>query len=204
METELLKVFDDNRNVIGEASRKDVHHKGYWHETFHCWLTKKEAGIDYIYFQLRSEQKKDYPNLLDITAAGHLLAHETVVDGIREVKEELGINISFDNLIPLGVIAYSMRTEAIVDNELANVFLLKYKGSFKEFHLQKEEVSGVFRARFSEFSDLIFGKIEEIVVEGFMIGKQPSIVKEDVGMYRFVPHQKEFYQEIIRLIEKEL
>ncbi|CAM5275178.1 NUDIX hydrolase OS=Lysinibacillus sphaericus OX=1421 GN=LS41612_02185 PE=4 SV=1 [Lysinibacillus sphaericus] len=53
------------------------------------------AGLStrtYIYFQIRSGQKKDYPGLLDITAAGHLLAVETVEAGIREVKEELGVN----------------------------------------------------------------------------------------------------------------
>lgn len=95
MELELLKIFGDDRNQIGVASRKDVHRLGYWHEAFHCWFVSNEKGIDYIYLQLRSNSKKDYPNLLDITAAGHLLANETVRDGVREIKEEIGNRCPF-------------------------------------------------------------------------------------------------------------
>jgi len=84
MENEQLKIFDEYRNQIGIATREDVHRLGYWHEAFHCWFISKEKGTDYLYLQLRSNTKKDYPNLLDITAAGHLLANETVQDGVRD------------------------------------------------------------------------------------------------------------------------
>jgi isopentenyldiphosphate isomerase len=93
-EREKIKIFDDNKNLIGEASRSDVHRIGYWHEAFHCWFISNEKGNDYIYLQLSSKNKKDYPNLFDITAAGHLLADETVEDGVRESKEEIGIDVA--------------------------------------------------------------------------------------------------------------
>ncbi|MEK4700857.1 hypothetical protein MKX47_14755 [Solibacillus sp. FSL R7-0668] len=51
---------------------------------------------------MRSKLKKDYPNQFDITAAGYLLATETVLDGVRELYEELGINIAFEELKALG------------------------------------------------------------------------------------------------------
>lgn len=103
METELIKIFDDDGTSIGVATREEVHKKGYWHETFHCWFISREKGVDYLFFQLRSKEKKDYPNLLDIAAAGHILAHETVKDGIKEVNEEIGIDVTWDELISLGV-----------------------------------------------------------------------------------------------------
>ena len=68
--------------------REEIHRLGYWHETFHCWFVKKVHNEWMIYFQLRSKEKADYPLLLDITAAGHLLAGETINDGIREIDEE--------------------------------------------------------------------------------------------------------------------
>lgn len=92
MDTERLNIFDKKRVHIGTATRGEVHRRGYWHESIHCWFVSREEDDDYIFLQLRSEHKKDYPNLQDIT--GYLLAHETIADGIREVKEETGIEVS--------------------------------------------------------------------------------------------------------------
>lgn len=116
-EQEKLKIFDDNKNLLGLATRSDVHRIGYWHEAFHCWFISKEQGINYIYLQLRSKNKKDYPNLLDITAAGHLLADETVEDGVREIKEEIGIDVAFKELVKLGVIDYCVVQEGLLQKE---------------------------------------------------------------------------------------
>jgi isopentenyldiphosphate isomerase len=59
MEMERLKIVDQNKNEIGGATREDVHRLGYWHETFHCWFTSRENGVEYIYFQRRSTTKKE-------------------------------------------------------------------------------------------------------------------------------------------------
>ncbi|WP_100404284.1 NUDIX hydrolase [Bacillus solitudinis] len=205
-EQEKLKIFDDNKNLIGVASRGDVHRIGYWHEAFHCWFISNEQGIDYIYLQLRSKNKKDYPNLLDITAAGHLLADETVEDGVREIKEEIGIDVAFKELISLGVIDYCVVQEGFIDKELANVFLYRSKNIFGDFTLQVEEVSGIVKAKFIDFSQLWFGEKDEIQISGFEInddGKK-QIMKENVSRDKFVPHQVLFYKELIQKIQEQV
>ncbi|MFJ5772189.1 NUDIX domain-containing protein [Psychrobacillus sp. NPDC093180] len=204
MEEELLRIFDSNRNAIGTAPRHEVHRLGHWHETFHCWFISREEEIDYIYLQIRSESKKDYPGLLDITAAGHLLATETVHDGVREVKEELGIDISFEELAPLGIIDYSVTTGELIDQELANVFVYNGALSFDDFILQAEEVSGVVRAKFEQFSKLWLGEVEEIRVEGFEINKTGERVsfKKVVTKHDFVLHEQYYYEAIISGIKK--
>jgi isopentenyldiphosphate isomerase len=199
LEQEMLKIFDENRNEIGVAPRDEVHKFGYWHETFHCWFVLSEGGVDYLYFQLRSEIKKDYPNLLDITAAGHLLAHETILDGIREVKEELGIAVSFDSLISLGIIKYCVEMENFIDKELASAFLYHSKHTFDEYELQVEEVSGIVRAEFNSFYELWFGNRHEIMIEGFEINQDGSraSVKRNVSKSCFVPHEDDYYEQIL-------
>ncbi len=202
MEQELLNIFDEKHNHLGVASREEVHKQGLWHETFHCWLIKNELGTTYIYFQLRSNNKKDYPNLFDITAAGHLLASETVVDGIREVREEIGIEIPFEKLVSLGILKYSVTKPGFIDNELANVYLFHYEGDFTEFKLQEEEVSGIFRAKFDDFYQFCFDDLMEITMEGYENGDEQNLLSKTVGKAHFVPHEKEFYQEVATMISK--
>lgn len=205
MEEELLKVFDSNRNAIGIASRHEVHKLGYWHETFHCWFVSREEEKDYIYLQIRSESKKDYPGLLDITAAGHLLATETVHDGVREVEEELGIDVSFEELVSLGVIDYSVTTGELIDKELANVYVYKCNLNYDDFVLQAEEVSGIVRTEFKQFAELWCGESNNLEIEGFILseaGKRIP-VNELVMKASFVPHENSYYEAVIEgIIDK--
>ncbi|PLR82524.1 NUDIX hydrolase [Bacillus canaveralius] len=206
MENEKLKIFDKDRNQVGVATREEVHRVGHWHEAFHCWFISREEEVDYIYLQLRSDLKKDYPNLLDITAAGHLLAHETVHDGIREIKEEIGIDVSVNELVPLGIIDYCVIKENFIDKEIANVFLYESNNAFDEFTLQKEEVSGIVRAEFDDFNELWLGEKEEIRIKGFEINKdgEKILIDKFVGRNKFVPHENSFYESVIQLIKEKI
>ncbi|MBK5484563.1 NUDIX hydrolase [Peribacillus sp. TH16] len=206
MENEMLKVFNADRKQIGVATREEVHRIGYWHEVFHCWFVSREAGVDYIYLQHRCAMKKDYPNLLDITAAGHLLAHETMYDGVREINEEIGIEVSFDKLVSLGVIEYHVTKENFIDKELANVFLYESTQCFDDFTLQKEEVSGMVKVELDDFEDLWDGTKEEVNIQGFEINQDDHrmMIDQYVGRDKFVPHEVSYYKSIIRLIRENL
>jgi isopentenyldiphosphate isomerase len=206
MENELLNIFDENRNHIGSATRQEVHKLGYWHETFHCWFISKDNEKDYIYFQKRSDCKKDYPNLLDITAAGHILAHETIKDGVREVKEELGIDVSFNELVPLGIIEYYAIQENFIDKEISNVFLYNSQKAFEDFTLQTEEVSGLFRADFKSFCELWLGERKDIFIEGFKINTEGNrvLINKIVDKSAFVQHELAYYERVLKLISEQI
>jgi isopentenyldiphosphate isomerase len=204
MESELLRIFNEDHKPIGVASRAEIHEKGYWHETFHYWLMEREEGVDYIYLQLRSPKKKDYPYLLDITAAGHLLANETVEDGIREVKEEIGMTVHMEELTSLGVLKYSVHIGSLMDNEMAHVFLHRKNVTFDSFVLQEEEVVGMYRMKFSHFIALWMGELEQISMKGFEVENgEKYFYEKSVGKGQFVPHDQSFYEALIRKINEE-
>ncbi|MBS8263140.1 NUDIX hydrolase [Mesobacillus boroniphilus] len=204
MENELLKVFDQQGNWIGIETRSEVHKAGHWHETFHCWLTERIGNKDYLFFQVRSSVKNDYPNLLDITAAGHILANESHVDGLREVKEELGIDLALEDLHSLGIIKDSLNSPGFIDNELCHVFLYDQHQSFDNYSLQTEEVSGIMMAELTDFENLWFGKVQKVIVEGFLVSgdNEKKLHSMIVTKNDFVPHENTYIESVIEAIKK--
>ncbi|CAM4157047.1 NUDIX hydrolase [Bacillus manliponensis] len=204
MEQELLAIFDEKRNRIGTATREEVHKIGYWHETFHCWFISVEEDGIYVHLQIRSDKKKDYPNLLDITAAGHILANETVHDGIREVHEEVGIHVQFDELVSLGVIPYAVKMGEFIDKELAHVFLYENKQPMDVYNVQVEEVSGVVKVSYESFAELWYGNRDTVCIEGFEVNEQGERIAicKTVDRSAFVPHERAYYINIIEKIRE--
>ena len=202
METELLTIFDETGLSIGVATREEVHQRGYWHKTFQCYVIGIENQKEYMYIQLRSHLKKDFADLYDITAAGHILANESVVDGVREVNEELGLNLSYNQLISLGIIPNVIETEKIKDHELSQVFLYEMSEPMEAFVLQPEEVSGMAKAPLNEFIAFINGELKQLEIEGF---KHDSCGKkiwfsETINKSNFVPHSKKYFESVAKAI----
>lgn len=207
METEKIRIYDEQGTPQGIADRKAVHENGYWHETFHCWLAGRQGDRNVVYLQLRSEDKKDFPRLFDITAAGHLLAGETVEDGIREVQEELGIRVGVADLTPLGMVKDRIALPGFLDNERCQCFLYQDLENIDlRFELQLEEVSGMAKLDFEALESLFMGKKGRVEIEGFEItpdGSKRSFERE-ISLKDLVPHSTVYFEKIIELIGEEL
>ncbi|WP_409300981.1 NUDIX hydrolase [Peribacillus sp. SCS-155] len=203
MEDELIHILDRQGHLKGVATRREIHQAGHWHNTFHCWFIDQENGRDYIIFQIRSDQKKDFPGMLDITAAGHILANETVEEGVRELHEELGLDISFEDLTGIGLIQDRISQGEFIDNELCSVFLYDSNVAFDRYNLQIEEVSGIVRAELLLFEKLWAGDIDHIAVHGFQInelGNQTVLVRQ-IRKQDIVPHDDRYMDQVIRAIK---
>ncbi|WP_060204811.1 NUDIX hydrolase [Sporosarcina koreensis] len=184
--TELLKVFDENYKYVREETRETIHKKGLWHETFHCWLMNETT----VFIQKRSATKKDFPSLYDITAAGHLLADEEVMDGVREVEEELGIQVDLSKLKRTGVVRDVIKLPAFIDKEFANVFLYQSTFAPEDFTLQQEEVESIHAVSIRDLQALFKGDAENVVcAEG-----------NQIGLSDFVPHETEYFNAIADML----
>lgn len=170
MDSERLAILDEQMVYIGVRTREEVHAQGFWHETFHCWFLHEEEGKKYLLFQLRSARKKEYPSLLDVTAAGHLLAGETPMDGLREVEEELGITLAFEHLVKVGVLKEAQMENGLIDREMCHVYLYRCNLNLDDFVLQEEEVSGLILVQLEQFERFERGECETVKGYGYRLG----------------------------------
>ena len=141
---------------------------------------------------------------MDITSAGHLLSSETVEDGVREVKEELGIEVSFEDLILLDVIASTITVGELIDKEFAHVFIYESSVKMEDFQLQEAEVAGIVRTTFKQFAALWMEEATHIEVEGFQIDEDGNrlAIHKLVSKEHFVPSGSFYYQAVIDRIKE--
>ena len=95
--------------------------------------------------QRRAATKDTWPGYLDVTAAGHLATGEETLDGLREVEEELGLQVEPERLVPLGTRKVEQEIPAGWDREFHEVFLLYDRTPPENLRLQREEVEAVSR-----------------------------------------------------------
>ncbi|MFC4711631.1 NUDIX hydrolase [Planococcus dechangensis] len=192
--------------LLGVASREDIHARGLWHNTFHCWVVTRELGRPLIHFQLRSSEKTDFPDLFDITAAGHIAADEAVEDGVREIEEELGLSLNLAELAPLGIIHDEISLPGFIDRERAHVYLYQATQlALEEYSLQQQEVAGVASAEFHAFFELCTKRVEHIHINGFY--ETPTgrkVFRKRIGLSDMVPHEAAYWEQVAIRIRKEL
>ena len=162
--SEVFDVFDESQRPIGTADRDEVHTKGLRHQTFHCRIVSKDkAGKEYLMFQLRSDETVLFPHTLDISSAGHLESGESPLDGVREVKEELGVKVLADNLIPLGMHIEVRKSDTMINREFEYVYLLRDDTALEDYTVQPSEVIGLCQVELSDGIKLFSGQVDEII-----------------------------------------
>lgn len=187
MLVELLKVFDEDYKYVCDETREIIHKKGQWHETFHCWLVD---GTN-VFIQKRSATKKDFPSLYDITAAGHLLTDEEIMDGVREVEEELGIQVDLSKLKRMGAVRDVIRLPSFIDKEFANVFLYQSTLGPDDFTLQLEEVERIHSVAIKDLQALFRREVENIICSD-----DTKITLSD-----FVPHETAYFEAVAEFLD---
>jgi len=146
MSPEYFDVLDCSARKTGEViARDDAHRTGAWHGAFHCLIMGELRGCGYALFQKRSMKKKIAPGKFDVSVGGHYAAGEdAAAAGPREINEELGINVQFSDLIPIGrrIFVYCFTPE-IKECEFQDIFFFPRNIRAKDLTLQPEELDGV-------------------------------------------------------------
>lgn len=141
----LLDVYDNYGNktgkIVNSSCRDDEFKKG---EHIAVAIIYIENNNEQFLIQKTSEEKGGRYS----ATSGHVEHNEKPIDTIkREVKEELGIDISNENIIELGYL--------VVDFPVRFIFYLKKDIKPSDISLQKEEVESVFYMNLNEIKEVI-------------------------------------------------
>jgi isopentenyldiphosphate isomerase len=141
---ELIAVLTPDGAPTGIRKPKElIHRDGDWHRAAHVWIVARDG---HILLQRRSLRKENNPGLWDVSAAGHLSAGESGIEAaVREVREELGLSISGDELQFVATLREScvLNEGTYIDNEFHEIFLVRRDVDLPSLSLDPEEVAEV-------------------------------------------------------------
>lgn len=180
---EMLTAYDRNMKIIREFPRSQVHRLGLWHKVAQCWIVGMTPSGIRVYLQRRSYEKKTHPGKYDISSGGHVAAGErTDVAMSRELREETGIIIRPESLIPVGVVPEISG----MDHEMAHIYV-----SFQNDPPFRpgEEVIYMVSVDLEEFYQLCTGQRETVEVipairTGPMLHERFIVPSSDICIHR--------------------
>ena len=140
---ELFDVLNENGEYTNKIFSREICHKeGLWHKAVVVFIISTDNKK--VLLQQRSANKKLWPNLWDITAGGHVLSSEFGIDAaIRETKEEIGIDVSKNELEFIGSTISENTSSDIINRHFNEYYIVHKDIDIKDINLQKEEVQDI-------------------------------------------------------------
>lgn len=129
---ELWDIYDKYRHSTGKIHQRGITMEaGDYHIVVHIWIINDKNEI---LVQRRQPWKEGWPNMWDCAAAGSaVLGDDSKSAALREVKEELGIDLDIDN----SEIVFTVKFSRGFDD----VWLVRQNVEISELKLQYEEVA---------------------------------------------------------------
>lgn len=152
---EFIDIYNENHKYLGICEKGLAHKLGLWHEVFNGIIVNKENKS--VIFQIKNAQHNQVHNMdkIEISIGGHYQTGEKIEDGIREIKEESGIDVDFKNLIYLGERQVStVVKEDYIVREFQKIFIVPYNDSITKLKCQDNEVNRFIEFKIDDCIDL--------------------------------------------------
>ncbi len=164
MSKEYFDILDENGNKTGKVKlRSEVHRDGHWHKAVHIWILNNNGDV---LLQRRCATKDSFPNMLDISSAGHLSAGDDSLTGaIRELKEELNLDVTKEDLQFIKTLKKNSKYNSnFINNEFADLYILITDKKIEDMKFQEEEISEIMFVPYKEFKQMVENKQEDLLM----------------------------------------
>ena len=150
---EYLDEVDKNNNFTGKAfPKEEFHAKGFYYREVIGFVINENNEV---LLQKRASNKKIKPNLWEV-CYGHVSKGERPEEAIiRELLEEIGLNIKLEDLNFLSTEVTEEFYEGKYHNTFSYIYLIRTNKQVSEFKMQQEEVSDLKFISLEELKNLI-------------------------------------------------
>lgn len=155
---ELIQIVDEKGNFTGEVmDKEEAHDKNLLHNEVAVFIINNQ---NQILLQRRSANKRFNPNKWAL-CAGHVDAYESLEDAaIREIKEEIGIDVTKNDLHKYGEKVLSLKES---NSHITYFYYIKTNKKENELKIQVEELSEVRWFDIDKVIDMIINNDNSIV-----------------------------------------
>ena len=127
---ELWDVYDSERNLTGRTHRRaDPMQKGDYHLVVHVWLQNSKGE----YLISKRAPNKGYPNMWECVGGSAVTGDDSITAAIREVKEEVGLDVKPAN----GRCVFTITRES----DICDIWVFKQDFDINEVILQENETT---------------------------------------------------------------
>lgn len=139
-------LYTYDRRLTGKTvTRGQPIPEGYYYMSIHVCIFNSRGQL---LIQKRTESKRAWPGVWDLTAGGGSVSGDTSAMAIkRELREELGLDISFEGQRPFLTVHF--------EKGFDDIYVLEREVDTNTLTLQEEEVSAVRWANLAEILEMI-------------------------------------------------
>jgi ADP-ribose pyrophosphatase YjhB (NUDIX family) len=145
---EFFDIVDENDNLLGIIKPRDLVHREMtdWHRVSAVFILNDKIQL---LSQQRSIKKDAEPGVWHCFFGGHLKSGEEYKQSaIEEVREEIGLEIPYDELIHLG---QGINSE---NKHHAGMFLYRWNGTSSDLHFNDGEVEQVQWMEIKDYAEM--------------------------------------------------
>lgn len=139
---EYLDILDENGNKTGEKdTRENIHKLGLLHSEVAAFIYTDTGKV---ILQKRKSNKATYAGVWSVTG-GHVLAGENNEEAIiREIKEELNLNIEKEKVIFVTTYKSKKVKDDVINNKFFSIYNVEIsENQFETIEIQKEELEDI-------------------------------------------------------------
>jgi hypothetical protein len=151
-----------------------------------------------VIFQKRGKNASTFPGYLDTSAAGHYEAGEVPRDGLRELREELGLTPAFNNLIPAGRRISVKQYENLTDREIADVFVYICNQPLSAYDYAQDEIAGLIAINITRGLELLTGQRDTLQVPATGLNNDTVVIQRS----DFIPTPDNYFERALLLARR--